>query len=89
MKAYGFEDTKIFDIPTKTQENHKWLSGIPKNCEICDEPIGEYFIDGNTYNGWALMCEKCHSGFGGKLGIGFGQKYLTKTGEGVEGFTEQ
>jgi hypothetical protein len=71
----------------------QWLSEIPKNCQLCDKPLGKYFIDGNTKQGWvvggktdkgwALMCEDCHKKNGVGLGIGKGQKYNTKSGKGV------
>ena len=70
-------------------KNSKWLSPIPKNCEVCNKPLGKYFIDGKTVLGcWGLMCEDCHKMAGGELGIGKGQKYLTKDGTGVGGFKE-
>lgn len=65
----------------------KWESRLPICCEVCDDPLGEYFIDGAVNGGkWALMCEKCHKQHGSGLGIGKAQKYFTATGEGVEGF---
>lgn len=71
------------------KREHKWLSELPKDCQICNKPFGKYFIDGRTiYISWALMCEKCHDRFGFGLGIGNGQKYETKTKKGVEGFNE-
>jgi len=70
--------------------NKKWLSIIPENCQICGKPFGEYFIDGSTIMGpWGLMCEKCHKKVGNGLGIGKGQKYITKSGIGVDGFNER
>jgi hypothetical protein len=67
--------------------NHKWLSELPKNCEVCNKPFGKHFIDGKHSSGpWALMCEKCHKIHGAGLGIGKGQRYVTETREGVEGF---
>ena len=65
----------------------KWLSPLPKGCDICGQPFGTHFIDGATiYSGlWALMCETCHAKVGKGLGCGKGQKYLTATKELVEG----
>ena len=66
---------------------HKWLSPLPKNCEICQKPFGKYFIDSATSMGpWGLLCSDCHDKYGKGLGQGKGQKYLTKTKEGVDGF---
>lgn len=66
---------------------HKWSSPLPKKCEICDNKLGEFFVDGRTIFGpWAILCEKCYESFGCGLGVGNGQKYKTSNGEGVEGF---
>lgn len=68
------------------KKEHKWLSAV-ENCDICHKPFGKHFIDGATVFGpWALMCEECHKKFGRGLGIGSGQKYVTETREGIEGF---
>lgn len=76
-------------IKSISEDCRNWLSKVPDNCEVCHRPLGKYFIDGDTGHGWALMCEECHKGFGKGLGIGKGQKYVTKTGEGVDGFNEE
>jgi len=66
----------------------KW-SGEITVCDICHKPFGKHFIDGKTsYGPWGLMCESCHSKVGCGLGIGKGQKYITKTKEGIAGFEE-
>jgi len=63
-----------------------WM-GEAKCCDICKKPFGRYFVDGRTMAGVAaLMCEKCHSEVGMGLGIGHGQKYVTRTKKGVAGF---
>jgi hypothetical protein len=70
-------------------KNKNWLSPLPKNCDICSEELGKYFIDGKTFTGpWGIMCVSCHDKIGDGLGIGHGQKYLTKSGKGVDGFNE-
>lgn len=69
----------------------KWQSKIPEKCDLCGRPFGEHFYDGATILGpWALMCENCHAtwGTGTGTGIGKSQKYLTKNGNGVDGFKE-
>lgn len=67
----------------------QWLSAVPKGCDLCGKPFGEFFIDGKTTAGpWALMCEKCHQNHGYGLGIGLGQKYRTRDRVGVDGFEE-
>jgi hypothetical protein len=68
---------------------NKWTSKIPTNCEVCGLPMGEFFIDGSVDGGaWALMCEECHTIKGAGLGIGRGQRYITSSGNGVDGFNE-
>ncbi len=69
-------------------EEWSWESELPTNCQVCGEPFGEYFIDEKLamHGCWALMCEQCHYKNGSGLGVGKGQKYLTKTREGVYGF---
>jgi len=70
-------------------KNKKWHSEVTV-CDICKEPFGKYFIDGRIIVGsWGLMCEKCHAKVGCGLGIGNGQRYLTETREGVEGFSKE
>ena len=70
-------------------KNKKWLSELPANCQVCNKPFGKYFIDGKTIMGpWGLMCVSCHEKIGDGLGVGHGQKYLTKTKTGVDGFDE-
>jgi len=64
----------------------QYWTGEVTVCELCGKPFGKYFIDGKTALGpWALMCESCHNTFGYGVGLGNGQKYLTKTKEKVEG----
>ena len=68
-----------------------WESEVPANCQVCDRPLGKFFIDGQLPNHggvWALMCTDCHKTEGAGFGIGKGQKYVTKTREGVAGFEE-
>lgn len=48
----------------------------PKNCDICDTPIVDEFIDGVVKNGpWGNMCPTCHRNEGIGLGTGRGQHY--------------
>lgn len=54
----------------------KWYGSTPKNCDICNEPIEDIFIDGKTDMGpWATMCPSCHAKCGKGLGMGTGQMY--------------
>lgn len=65
----------------------KWIGSKPVDCELCNQPYKDYFIDGVTdYGSWAMMCIECHKKqkYGG-LGMGFGQKYNLQTLEKVEG----
>ena len=70
------------------QPKKKWMGTWPADCDICkiDLSTEEYFVDGRTQVGpWALMCMYCFGWYGAGLGTGFGQKYLVKTKEKVEG----
>ena len=67
----------------------QYWTGEVTVCELCGKPFGKYFIDGKTNMGcWGLMCTSCHDNIGCGLGVGKGQKYITKTKEGVDGFNE-
>jgi len=58
---------------------NKWYGVVPTECNICNEPIKETFVDGRTKTGfWAIMCPACHKEFGVGLGIGRGQEYKIK-----------
>ena len=66
----------------------KWFGAFPTNCNWCHveikKPTDEHgiqaFYDANLSGiGWGLWCPGCFKQFGGKLGIGLGQKYSTKT----------
>ena len=66
-----------------------WAGTPPTRCEICmsDLNLRGTFVDGKTAFGpWAMMCTGCHHDNGGKLGVGFGQKYnfIKETGEWVK-----
>jgi hypothetical protein len=68
----------------------KWLSPIPKECQICKHKFTEHdvFIDGKStqyFGQWALMCENCWNKTGYKLGFGYGQKYSHKDGRLLKG----
>lgn len=68
---------------------NKWLSPVPEVCDMCKSKFGKHFYDAATiYGPWANLCEPCFDTFGKGLGIGLGQKYVTKTREGVAGFEE-
>jgi len=54
-----------------------WTKPKPKTCEVCDEPIGETFVDGYTAKGWAIMCNDCHHREGIGFGIGKAQEFIT------------
>ena len=62
----------------------KWRGSNPVNCQLCNKPFKEVFIDGRTmYGQWALMCQACHDLKGRGLGLGYGQKYDLKTLEKI------
>ena len=51
-----------------------WTGTPDKDCDLCQTPIGETFIDGRTvYGPWAAMCPSCHLLKGTGLGAGRGQ----------------
>ena len=53
------------------------------NCDFCKEPTPAY-ADGQTKMGpWANMCEPCFDMYGVGLGLGKGQRLLTKKDETV------
>lgn len=54
----------------------KWESPPPEKCDICSEPITDFFVDGALISGpWACMCPECHEIHGCGFGIGYGQLY--------------
>lgn len=53
-----------------------WCGEAPSVCQICDRPILEVFVDGNTqWDCWAFMCRECWEMHGEGLGTGRGQMY--------------
>ena len=64
----------------------KWTGKVRK-CELCGKSFGEYFYDARLplQGCWALLCGRCFSLNGCKLGVGQGQKYRTSDREKVEG----
>jgi hypothetical protein len=49
------------------------------NCDFCKEPTPAY-ADGQTMMGpWANMCKPCFDMYGVGLGLGKGQRLLTKS----------
>jgi hypothetical protein len=61
----------------------KWVGTFPKLCDGCGRSLDkfEYFCDARASHGhWGLFCPSCHRSIcGGKLGVGLGQKYDSKT----------
>ena len=60
----------------------KWLGSKITNCNLCTEPIDDYFVDGRLArrSSWAIMCKDCSIRYGAGLGVGLGQAY-EKVGE--------
>ncbi len=57
-------------------------------CEFCEKDVTKEncFFDAKTVLGfWALMCNDCFMVHGVKLGIGWGQKYDSRTLEKLGG----
>lgn len=56
-----------------------WCGRNPTHCDTCAEPIKDIFFDTVTQMGpWGCICPSCFT-LGpsiGKLGVGFGQKYV-------------
>ncbi len=65
----------------------KWQGKL--YCDICKVDVRKFpsFYDARTKEGaWALMCPDCFTEHGvGKLGIGWGQCYSSKTLEKISG----
>jgi hypothetical protein len=66
----------------------KWYGSWPHTCDICGSnlPDEKYFVDAPDNQGhWGLFCPGCHDIYcDGRLGIGLGQKYDSKTLEKVK-----
>jgi len=57
-----------------------WMGSNPTECDICHEPIGEEFVDGQTgFGPWANMCMMCFGAYGRGIGQGSGQHYRKQT----------
>jgi hypothetical protein len=63
----------------------EWIGSPPQDCDICGATIGQVFFDakvhicGNPI--WGLVCNICFESYGGRLGLGLGQKFeLSKDG---------
>ena len=72
----------------------KWLSEVPKNCQVCDHELKNQFVDGATglpgsRGPWAIQCTKCFAETGLTYGIGKGQLYDLKTRECLKGGREK
>lgn len=69
----------------------QWKGSEPVRCDACNEPFGEFFVDGRTHpdspwrGKWGLLCVSCHAAHGVGFGLGRGQKYETKSRNKVEG----
>jgi len=58
-------------------ERKRWLSEMPKKCNICEGLLEDGFVDGKTNSSgcWAIMCLNCYEVYGTGLGLGLGQQY--------------
>jgi rubrerythrin/ribosomal protein L37AE/L43A len=64
----------------------QWVGPVPTKCDICHNPLADWFVDGNTtIGGWANMCRRCFSKYGVGLGAGQGQKWDMSTGRKLAG----
>jgi hypothetical protein len=49
---------------------------VPADCDLCQRPIGQNYIDGMVKEGgWATMCLGCHRVHGFGLGAGRGRHF--------------
>lgn len=50
----------------------------PKNCDICNDPIGPEFSDVRVpaYDRWGNLCPTCATSHGVSYGTGLGQRYV-------------
>jgi hypothetical protein len=66
----------------------KWNGTWPTTCDMCGAylPDEKYFCDARCNDGrWGLFCPTCHRDYCfGRLGVGSGQKYNSKTLEKIE-----
>ena len=73
----------------KAPTKKKWFGTWPATCDACGAylPDQEYFCDARTDRGdWGLFCPDCHRQYcSGRLGLGSGQKYDSKTLVKLEG----
>jgi hypothetical protein len=75
-KAEARHQMEGADIPCQDCKPVKyWMGTRPTRCDICNQRLISYFIDGATRGPWALMCGTCHKIHGRGLGLGLGQKY--------------
>jgi len=79
-------------ITTKTEVEksaRRWLGTWPATCDACGAylPDEDYFCDARSNVGpWGLFCPDCHRQYcSGRLGLGSGQKYDSKTLVKLEG----
>lgn len=47
----------------------------PPKCDACGGSIGTVFYDARLEGRWGNYCHYCFYAYGGKLGVGNGQKY--------------
>jgi hypothetical protein len=58
-------------------EDKYWMGPVPKQCDICQRPITDTFVDGAIKLGpWGVMGLCCFEKWGRGLGTGRGQKYV-------------
>jgi hypothetical protein len=65
----------------------KWQSPAPTECQLCNQPLKDHFIDAYipSYGQWGIACVSCGKMHGCKFGTGLGQRYSLKTLEKLEG----
>lgn len=62
-----------------TKKPTYWLSPLG-GCDVCTEPFGVVMYDACVHvrpgGIWANVCQTCFTAYGGRLGLGLGQKYV-------------
>lgn len=55
-----------------------WSSPLPATgCQLLNKPFGDVMYDARLADvGWGNWCEEAFTRYGGRLGLGLGQKYV-------------
>lgn len=76
---------------TESQVKEIVWAGARTKCQLCGGDLGTTMYDFRVpgYGAWASGCHSCFRSHGGRLGTGFGQKYVfKKTASGQPGWVK-